>query len=161
MKSIDFLKNSLRIDVVLRRKKLLKKRVIGVMLCGDFPHLAPLHNLVIDASPISRENMLRFFKGKKAVLVVLGGVFVQKNKETAPLQDDADTQLDLLVVGKNTKRSSLEPFIRRVEAEVGKELAWAYFTIPEFEYRRAMHDKFLRDLLDYEHELLINKLGVE
>ncbi len=162
LRSIGFLKKGSRIDVIERRKKTLKKRVVGVALAEDFPHLAPLRNLVIDASPISREKMLKFFKERKIFLVVLGGIFVNKNgMGEQSFADDTEPKLDLLVVGKGSKRSAFEPFIKRLEAEIGKELQWACLATSEFEYRMAMHDKFLRDLFDYEHELLINKLGIE
>jgi putative NADH-flavin reductase len=117
-----------------------------------------LKNLLVDASPASRERMLKFFKNRgKIRLLVLGGIFAGDFSGDRLM--DAE-RLDLLVVGE-TKRTATEKFIKKIEAEVGKELNWTLMSTPEFERRLAMHDKLLRDLLDFPHEFLINKLGVE
>ena len=140
----------------LRSLGFLKKRPKGFMLSQTFPLLLSLRNLLINASPVSREKMLKFFKNKgKIQLLVLGGVFANENLEMA---DVVATHLDLLIVG-GIKRGAVERFIKKIEAEVGKELNWTLLGQLEFEHRMSMHDKLLRDLFDYPHEFLINKLG--
>ncbi len=165
LRALGLIKNANRTDEVIRGKHLKRKKVAGVMLSHDFPMLGPLRNFIIGASPVSREKMTTYFKNHRSImLVALGGIFVPHD-EMVPLDDmlnlASDPQLDLLVVGSKVKRGKLEPFVKKIEAEVGKELVWALFTPSEFEYRLSMHDKFLRDLFDYPHELLINKLGAE
>ena len=141
----------------LRSLSFLKKRPKGFVLSQIFPLLLPLRNLLINASPVSREKMLKYFKNKgKIQLLVLGGVFANENLEIS----DAATHLDLLIVG-GIKRGAVERFIKKIEAEVGKELNWTLLGQLEFEHRMSMHDKLLRDLFDYPHEFLINKLRVE
>ncbi|MDP3784545.1 MAG: hypothetical protein Q8R12_00485 [bacterium] len=136
----------------------LKKRPKGFMLSPTFPFLLALRTLLISASPVSREKMLKFFKNKgKIKLLVLGGVFAGDFAED--ILSDAP-KLDLLLVGE-VKRGPVERFVKKLEAEVGKELNWTLLGSLEFERRLAMHDKLLRDLLDYPHEFLINKLGIE
>ncbi|QQG42950.1 MAG: hypothetical protein HYW15_01930 [Candidatus Giovannonibacteria bacterium] len=170
--SVGFLKRASRTDAFIkpRRKvgvptkasgksyKIMKKRVKGVQLSQTFPYLSALRNLLVDASPASREKMLRFFKNKgKIKLLVLGGVF---SNDFAADALDSSGRLDLLIAGE-LKRGAAERFIKKVEADVGKELNWTLMSAPEFERRLAMHDKLLRDLFDYQHEFLINKLGIE
>ena len=48
-----------------------------------------------------------------------------------------------------------------MEAEIGKELRYAVLNTKEFIYRLDMYDKFIRDILDYPHERLIEKIKVE
>lgn len=160
--SVGFLKKTWRTDVFIKKgknkSKLVKKRVKGAQLSQTFPYLLALRNLLASASPTSRERMLRFFKNKgKIKLLVLGGVF--GNDFSVDALDSAG-RLDLLIVGE-LRRGAVERFIKKIEADVGKELNWTLLGTREFEHRLAMHDKLLRDLLDYPHEFLINKLGIE
>jgi len=112
--------------------------------------------LKVNASPVSREKMLKFFKNKgKIKLLVLGGVFAGDFA-----QNVAENRLDLLIVGE-LRRGTVERFVKKIEAEVGKELNWTLLASAEFDHRLSMHDRMLRDLLDYPHEFLINKLGIE
>ncbi len=162
LKSVGFLKQTTRIDEFARkskkRQKILKKRVKGFALSQTFPYLLALRNLLVNASPVSREKMLKFFKNKgKIKLLVLGGVF---SNDFAVDALDSVGRLDLLIVGA-LKRGAVERFIKKVEADIGKELNWTLLSAPEFDHRLSMHDKLLRDLLDFPHEFLINKLGVE
>ena len=46
----------------------------------------------------------------------------------------------------------------RLEAELGKELTYSMMETPEFEYRYGMYDKFIRDVIDYPHLVVLNKL---
>jgi len=158
LRDIGFVKKSSKSEEVKRGKRVRRKRVQGFMLSATFPVLAPLRNLLITASPISRERMIQYFKhhGKTQLVGVAGVFFGADNAESISRQS-----LDLLVVGDGIKRSKLEQFISTLESEIGKELVWVSFSPAEFEYRMAMHDKFLRDFFDYPHEFLINKLGIK
>lgn len=136
----------------------LRKRPKGFALSQTFPYLLALRNLLVSASPVSREKMLKFFKNKgKIKLLVLGGIF---NNDFAVDALEAGRRLDLLIVGE-IKRGAVERFIKKIEAEVGKELNWSLLSSAEFDHRLSMHDRMLRDLLDYPHEFLINRLGIE
>ena len=163
-KSIELVKPSTRLDIIERKGKSKRKKISGFVLSSDFAFFQPMHNLVIGASPVSREKMTKYFKSKKAIqLVALGGVFVQETnfpKNILPSEGDVekDNRLDLLIVANKIKKNNIEPFIKKIECEIGKELVWALFSEREFEYRSGMHDKFLRDLFDYPHEILINKI---
>ena len=92
------------------------------------------------------------------VLAALGGVFAGNFPQDA--SDGTVHELDLLIVGE-AKRGSVGRFIGKLESEVGKELNWSLMSGFEFDYRLAMHDKLIRNLLDYPHEFLINKLELD
>ena len=158
LRDIGFVKKSSKSEEVKKRKKIRKKRVQGFMLSSAFPVLAPLRNLLITASPVSRERMIQYFKRHgKMQLVGVAGVFFGADDAGGVARQN----IDLLAVGDGVKRSKLEQFVSTLESEIGKELVWASFSPAEFEYRMAMHDKFLRDFFDYPHEFLINKLGIK
>ncbi len=160
--SIGFLKKASRTDVFVKKNrnksKIIKKRVKGIQLSPTFPYLLALRNLIVGALPASRERMLKFFKNKSKIkLLILGGVFTDDFSVDIL---DGSGRLDLLIAGE-LKKGAVEKFIKKMEAEVGKELNWTLLGTREFEQRLAMHDKLIRDILDYPHEFLINKLGVE
>ena len=166
LRAVGFIASAKRIDEVIKRKKTKKQKISGFRFSADFPLAGPVRNLVIGASPVSREKIAHYFKNRNGIqLVALGGAFisaVSSGSDTIPLSEYLDDyqSLDLLIVGRKTTRSALDPFIKKLEAEMGRELMWALLAPAEFEHRRAMHDKFLRDLFDYPHEILINKLGI-
>jgi hypothetical protein len=47
-----------------------------------------------------------------------------------------------------------------MEADIGKELSYAVCDTADFVYRLNAYDKFIRDVLDYPHETIVDKLGV-
>jgi len=83
-------------------------------------------------------------------LVIVSGIFTQSN----------DSRVDLLVVGDNLKKSVLDNTIKTIEAEIGKEIRFAVFETPDFRYRLGLYDKLIRDILDFPHEKIVNRLGV-
>ena len=138
----------------------LKKKPKGFHLSQTFPFILAMRNLLITASPVSREKMLQFFQSRgKIKLVALGGIFSEDLTAVGAAPED-NSKLDLVVVG-TLKKNQVESFIKTLESEIGKELNWTSLTQLEFEHRMSMHDKLLRDLFDFPHEFLINKLGVE
>lgn len=160
--SIGFLKKGSRRDLLtLKKGKKLKKfkiKIDGFMLSPAFPFTLALRSLLVTASPISREKMLQFFKSRgKIKLVALGGIFSDDLMDGFP---GDDSRLDLVVVGE-LKRVKVENFIKNLESEIGKELNWTLLSSLEFDHRMGMHDKLLRDLFDYPHEFLINKLALD
>lgn len=117
----------------------------------DFEFYNELKELVVKASPASKEKMLKRLKSLgKIKLALLAGVFINSDTSRA----------DLLIVGDNIKPAKFNNFIKKLEAEVGKEISYALMTTKEFHYRYDMYDRFIRDLLDFKHEELINKLKI-
>ena len=83
-------------------------------------------------------------------LLVVSGLFTQNN----------DSRIDVLLVGDRLKRSKIEKALKDMESEIGKELAYALFETSEFKYRMEVYDKFVRDILDYPHKVLLDKIGI-
>ncbi len=128
-----------------------KKRVQGWQLDINFPLLTPLQNILIDTKLVKTEEMKGKFKGGgKLKLIIVSGIFIQ----------NPDSALDILIVGDSLKKRTLESALRAIEAEIGKELVYALLDTKEFTYRLGMYDKFVRDVLDYPHEVLVDKIGL-
>ncbi len=137
-----------------RGKKIteVSKRVAGFYLNKDFIYIEPLRKLLISTEILKSDQILkRFAKAGKLKLVIVSGVFTE----------DKDSRLDILVVGNNINRTIFNNVIKEIEAEIGKELVYAYFEMPDFQYRLSMYDKLIRDVLDYPHRVLLDKLTME
>lgn len=128
-----------------------KKKSNGWILDKDFPYFKSLENLLIEQSLISEEEVIkRLAKVAKLKLVVVAGIFIR----------DSDSRVDILLVGDNFKKSALIRVMKGFEAEIGKEIRYAAFDTAEFSYRIGMYDKLLRDIFDYPHRKILNKLGL-
>ncbi len=133
----------------LIRKNIKDKKTFRVN--QGFEFYDELKELVAKASPASKEKMLNRLKSLgKIKLALLAGVFINSDTSRA----------DILIVGDNIKLAKFNSFIKNLEAEVGKEINHALMTTKEFYYRHDMYDRFIRDLLDFKHEKLINKLKI-
>ncbi|MDE1975488.1 MAG: hypothetical protein KGI49_03200 [Patescibacteria group bacterium] len=123
----------------------------GYMLESRFPYLESLKNLLTVASVSADQTLVkRFAKAGKIKVLMAAGVFIQ----------NWDSRVDLLIVGDDLSQARIEAAIRDIEAEIGKEIAYSLFETQDFEYRLGMHDRLIRDIIDYPHVTLIDRLGV-
>ncbi len=82
--------------------------------------------------------------------MVISGVFL----------NDSDARVDILVVGDKVKKNVLEKILVEVEADLGREIKYAVMDSGDFEYRLSIGDKLVRDIFDYRHEIIFNKIGL-
>jgi hypothetical protein len=137
-----------------RRKKhvLKKKRAYGWTLNEKFPHLAAIKEFLINAAPVKdRDIAKKLRRAGTFKLLVVAGVFMQ----------NFDSRLDILIVGDRINQSQLERSIKNIEAELGRELRYALFGVNDFRYRLGVHDRLIRDVFDYPHRNIVDRIGVE
>lgn len=136
----------------LSRAGLIKRRAKGYVLDTTYPYITALSNFLIDASPLTEKEIIK--KISSAVnnlrLVLISGVFIH----------DKDSRVDLLVVGDHVRQAKLVSVMSSIEAELGKELRYTAFDTADFKYRLGIYDKLVRDILDFRHEKILNKLGI-
>ncbi len=140
---------------VLSKVGFIKKRKIGKsvgwQINNTFPYLNLLGNLLLNSTAMSAEDLAKKLKTVGRIkLIIISGIFIQND----------DNRVDLLVVGDAIKKSKIDKTIKDIEAIVGKELKYAFFDTEEFLYRLGIYDKFIRDILDYTHEKILNKLNI-
>lgn len=129
----------------------MKKKVLSWHLDSEFEYLLPLQNLLINTRPLRKEEILKRLSNVGRVkMIIVSGVFIQ----------NPDSRVDLLIVGDNLKRGSIDRIVKTMEAEIGKELTFASFETADFHYRLGMYDKLIRDILDYPHQKLLDKLNI-
>ena len=141
-------------DVQIKKGKgVVVKKVKGIayILNDKFPYLEPLKNLLTIASIQADDSLTRSFSSAGRIkLLVAAGVFIQ----------NWDSRVDLLIVGDELNLTKIESIIRTIESEIGKEISYSAFDTQDFEYRLGIHDRLVRDILDYPHVTLIDKIAV-
>ena len=136
----------LRAGLVRRSQRSRSRRFV---LRDDFKYLSALQSLLLNA-PARGETIVRRLRSAGGIkFIALSGIFV----------GEWDRTLDLLVVGDRIFERKLKGRIRRFEAELGKELRYAILSSSDFMYRLNMNDKLLRDVLDYTHRIVLDRLN--
>ena len=126
--------------------------VTGYFLNKSFAYIDSLRLLLLDSGALYKDELpARFKNGGKIRLLITSGVFLGRADEG---------RLDLFIVGDYLKRGVIENTIKTIESEIGKELRYAIFDTKEYDYRLGMYDKLVRDVIDFPHERLVEKIKV-
>jgi hypothetical protein len=78
-------------------------------------------------------------------IAVLAGVFVQGSV----------SKVDLLLVG-TTSPAKVQRFVKTVEKTEGREINYSLLSYDEFYYRYSLRDKFITEILNGKHVVLID-----
>jgi hypothetical protein len=119
-------------------------------LNGKFPYLAGLKHLLLNTERRGESVPERLRTAGALKLIVLSGVFV----------GDVEGGLDMLIAGDRVKEGALQKRVRILEAELGRELRYALLSTPDFLYRLNMNDKLIRDVMDYPHRIVYDRLDI-
>ena len=125
-------------------------RIPHYTLNSEFPYLAALQNLLLNASAQAGSIYERIKHTGVIKLVVVSGIFV----------GEWEGRIDLLIVADRVKENKLEKHMRVLESEIGREIRYALLTTQEFFYRLNMSDHLLRDVLDYTHRIMFDRLDI-
>lgn len=118
---------------------------------SGFPHLQALDAFVRETTSVRPQDIIATLRRAGTLrLVALSGLF------TGILEP----KIDLLVVGDALDERTLAKAVHTLEAELGREIRFASFATPDFRYRLGVYDRLLRDVFDYPHRLLIDKIGL-
>jgi hypothetical protein len=116
-----------------------------------FEQLVPLDTFIRDTTSVRPQDILAALKRAGMLrLVVLSGLFTGM----------IEPQIDLLVAGDHLEERTLASAVRSLEAELGREIRYASFPTADFRYRRGVYDRLLRDVFDYPHRVLLDKIGL-
>jgi hypothetical protein len=142
-------------EVVIRRgskKKVYHRRASGWTLNEYFEYLVPLRNLLEHVSVKRNRSIVRKLSRIGTLkLVIMSGFFIH----------NTDSRVDLLIVADNIRKVTLENIIKTIESELGREITYSAFETEDFKYRLGIYDKLVRDILDYQHEKILDKIGLE
>ncbi len=156
------------VDRTKTTKDVMRKEIVVLTVCGvikkrvgkgaahytanrKFQYFDALQSFIRSTTNLSDADMVSSFKRAGAIrLVVLSGLF------TGALE----TKIDLLIVGDKLEDKPLDSAIRALEADLGRELRFASFSTEDFTYRRGVYDRLLRDVFDFPHRVIFDRLGL-
>ena len=70
------------------------------------------------------------------------------------------SRVDILLVGDHLRHAVITQALKSIESSLGKDVRYAVFETKDFLYRLSVYDKFVRDILDYPHEKLVDRFGL-
>lgn len=150
----------------LERAEVIKKKVVFMkhptrevkvraqvyVLNTRSPQLSSLQTFLFETAPINGKTLLKHMRKVGPIdFLACAGIFMR----------EFDRRLDVLIAMKKLIPSKVEVAIRALEAELGIEIRYAMLTTEDLKYRVGMYDKLTRDVFDYGHQILVDKIGIE
>jgi len=133
---------------VLERSARSKNMRYGIN--PESPYILALQNLLLN-TPVRANEMYSRLRGVGPLkLVVVAGIFA----------NEWEGRLDLLIVGDRLSESKLLTRIKLLESDIGKEVRYASLTTDDFFYRLNMNDRLVRDVFDYPHKIVHDRLDI-
>jgi hypothetical protein len=150
-----------KIDMPTLRREIVNLEKIGFLLVSKknqksyfnlntaFVFYEDLRRLFFKANPSSSEKIKsKILKVGEIRLVLISGALINSDKG----------RIDIFIVGESINKARLLAFLSELESEVGRSIRYVYMGNDEFKYRRDMFDKFVIDILEGPHKVLINNL---
>lgn len=155
MKKVGLVKQTKvsKIITVKKGKKVSEKKVTvkAWTLDTKFEFIDALTGFLVKTHSVEYKSMLKKLdRAGKIKAVLVSGVFIQ----------NADARLDMFVVGDGINSSSMEKAIKSIESDMGKDIRYTVLSTQDFSYRVGMNDKLIRDIFDFPHKILIDKIGL-
>ena len=119
-------------------------------LNADFEYLTVLQNLLLNAPARAKDIYGRIRTAGTVKLIIVAGVFM----------GEWEGRLDVFVVGDRIKERVLRTRMRKLESEIGRDLRYALLGSEDFAYRLNMNDKLVRDIMDYPHRIVFDRLNI-
>ena len=134
------------------KSKTRKIKEIAYFLDPKFPYASSLSDVMFGASIKADECLAaKLVSAGKIKLVIVSGIFVRQN----------DARLDLLIVGDDIHEDKLARIIKSIETDIGRDLTYSSLTTADFRYRLDLHDRLIRDVIDFDYIVLVDKIGFE
>jgi len=114
-----------------------------------FRYALALSRFVHETAPVQHKAIMSALKGSGRIsVVILSGSFL----------GDSSRPADLMIVADNLNEKRLETAIKGFEPALGHEIRYATFSTPEFRYRLTIQDRLIRDIVEYPHLVLLDRL---
>jgi predicted transcriptional regulator len=127
------------------------KKIAGYALNQNFKHLEALRNFLLQISPLSEDVIAKKLQERgRAKLVVVSGMFLNTNESRA----------DMLVVSEKSNEKKIDKIIAEIGSEFGRDISYALFSKDDFVYRKSMGDKLIRDIFDFPHKIILDRIGI-
>lgn len=132
--------------------EIIKKKANSTWVLNEnFSYLKEFQRLLLRTSLITPQEIIKkISKVCKVKMIVLTGLFTEH----------WEGGLDIMVVGDKYKEGSIQNVMSQIEAEVGREIRYSILETDDFKYRHGIGDRLVRDVIDYPHNVIFDKLRV-
>ncbi len=128
-----------------------RSRVTAYAINKEFDELQALQTFLFETAPINGKTLLKHLRKAGSLdFVCISGIFLR----------EFEHRLDVLIAMKKISQPKIETAIRSLEAELGIEIRYAAFESEDLRYRVGMYDKLTRDVFDYKHQIIVDKIGI-
>lgn len=132
------------------KKKVVKGKVM-YQAHRAFPYYEQMLVFLRTTTSVKDTKIVTAFKKAGSLrAIVLSGIFTGV----------IEPKIDVLIVGDRLEERSIKSAIHSIEAELGRELRYASFATPDFRYRAGVYDRLIRDVMDYPHRTIFDKIGL-
>ncbi|HVT75375.1 MAG TPA: hypothetical protein VHD69_03140 [Candidatus Paceibacterota bacterium] len=141
-----------RVEIKKGKKLIAKKvRMSAWTLDERFKYRDALSDFLTRIHPVEHKAIVkRLERAGRIKAVVVSGIFTGQ----------PESRLDMFVVGDNVKNSSMDRIVRGIESDMGKDIRYVVVSGPDYAYRVSMNDKLVRDVIDFPHTILLDKIGI-
>lgn len=127
-----------------------KRKTIGWTLDQKYPYKVELSRFLHETLSISDVDIRNRFRGVGTVhLLVVAGFLIDK----------IESPLEILLVGNKLDNAGIATSVRDFESECGRDIRYAVLSVEEYLFRKRVRDKLVRDLFDFPHHILIDRIS--
>jgi len=148
LEAIGIIQASTKVDFEREVEKEIKDNKKYYKLNSDFIFSEELRALLVKAQLVIEQSLIqRIEKLGDVAYCLLSGVFVGR----------VDSQVDIMIVG-DVKKPRFRKLVESFERDLGRPINYAILTEEDFRYRKDVADRFLYDLMENKHLLVIDHL---
>ncbi len=146
-------------DGIIKKKKIPQARrknegireTVGFGFNKRYAHQEFLEKIIRDSIPTERDIVAKKLSRAPGVqCVITVDIFV----------DNPEREVDVVVASSQKNDAILRSLIQETEQEVGRELRCAFLTVNDLIHRIQTNDRFIRAVLDGQHRVHIDKIGI-
>jgi hypothetical protein len=150
------LRELMRLGIIKANKK---EKTITYRTNISFPLLEEITELILSVIPRSTDKILeKLNKLNRLKLVLLSGFFTKQLGKQKSLSNSINSNIDLLLVFEKIP-DNVDDVISELEYVMGKELSYCALDQTDFKYRHSIGDKLIRDVLDFDHLIAMDKIS--
>jgi hypothetical protein len=136
-----------------------KEKIISYRTNKSFPLISEITEMVLSVIPRSVEKILEKLNTlSRLKTVLLSGFFTGEMGHQKSLSNSLYSNIDLLLVFEKVP-NNVDVVISELEYSIGKELTYCALDQNDFRYRHSIGDKLIRDVLDFDHIVAMDKLS--
>lgn len=162
---IENLRDLMKQGVIEGAKKTLvheageKEKVICYRVAKKFPLLPEITQLILTAIPRSSEKVLSELQPlQRLKTVLLSGFFTSPLGLSGQTFSATQSPIDMLLVFEKIP-ANVTDVVGELEHKLGRDLRYATLDEADFKYRHSIGDKLIRDVLDFEYVIAMDKLS--